>query len=76
MSEIFKCHFCGMVFTNISYFSKHSKVCYSNPARRACKTCGNLDFDESGVYCHQKNEIDFKVVFGCVLWVEKIDKGV
>ena len=30
---------------------KHEKICYSNPERRACKSCKSREKDLDGLFC-------------------------
>lgn len=54
---------CGFQHENVEI---HEKTCWSNPERRACKTCKSWDFDEDGHYC--RKELTKKATFNCEGW--------
>jgi len=51
----YKCgHFFKINKTRIEKrIAKHEEGCFSNPSRRACKTCLQFDIDEDGYYCNK-----------------------
>ena len=54
----FACSFrCGFVRSKISVVIDHETRCFSNPARRACRTCGNYEppTQEDEVDCYMDN---------------------
>ena len=67
----YRCKFrCGhRVNTKKESILEHEKICFSNPKRRACKTCLYWDFDEDGRFCEKEkipgNEY---AVYRCEYW--------
>ena len=49
----YACQFkCGeRVNTKKEAIRLHENICFSNPARRACRTCKYFDIDEDGSFC-------------------------
>lgn len=71
----YKCYFCGgHLRRNKKSVLSHSQRCFSNPARKACRTCAFLkfdSFDEHGgksAYCEREIDIDNKWKFDCNQW--------
>ena len=55
-----KCDWCGRTTSRKASTKRHEETCFSNPARRACKTCkhdfkGVIDDESNDCYC----ELDF-----------------
>jgi hypothetical protein len=57
---------------------KHESLCFKNPARKACITCGNFGFedfeDDTGVggnFCEAEIDIRTKLKYDCVSWKPK-----
>jgi hypothetical protein len=42
--KAFQCEFCRRkVIMNKTHMADHERMCFKNPARRACQTCGNVN---------------------------------
>lgn len=74
----YACQFkCGeRVNTKKGAIALHENICFSNPARRACKTCNSWVNDGDGLFCWDEHPIDNDyATFNCPYWNEK-NKGV
>ena len=58
MVKAFQCEFClRKVMMNKAHLAKHEAICFHNPKRKACQTCGNYDTEwESDYIGHQFGE--------------------
>ena len=53
---------------------RHETRCFSNPVRRACKTCHQFDMDEDGTYCNKDRlKEDQYAASDCKWWELKGD---
>ena len=57
----FQCEYCHRkVMMNKTHLADHEKICFHNPARKACQTCGNLGTTfESDYSGHQFGEATY-----------------
>lgn len=70
MRSVYVCQFNGCIFKTgtIAALKRHQEICYSNPTRKACKTCEAWDFDEQGRYCRKDLLGDKQSTFNCEGW--------
>ena len=68
----YACEFkCGeKVNTKKHAIELHENICFSNPKRRACRTCDLFEIDEDFSHCHgdHLHPDDKFATFNCVYW--------
>lgn len=80
MNEIkaYSCEHCNRYYKKTKKsVENHEQICFSNPKRKACQTCGSLELKKKdnllSDYCHEFGTFVEHFVCECQRWEPKID---
>lgn len=80
MNEIkaYSCEHCNRYYKKTKKsVENHEQICFSNPKRKACQTCGNLELRKKDNllrdYCHEFGTFVEHFVCECQGWEPKIN---
>lgn len=80
MNEIkaYSCEHCNKYYKKTKKsVENHEQICFSNPKRKACQTCGSLELKKKDNflvdYCHEFGSFISHFVCECQRWEPKVN---